>query len=235
VDVVTAVAPVPRRARRRVGYAALIVVLALAAVGPGIGWLWTVLSPRLPVMKVDGGYVYVDAEPEQVIAAEGWFAMLAAGAGLLLAILVWLLARRQRGVVLLVALAVGSLAGAWLAWYVGYKIAYAQFLDLSQGAAVGARLNAPLSLRITDLDPHALWPPKLTGVVVIQALVATFVYTLLAGFSAHPGLRGPDLRQVVYHPVPEPEPAYDPYWSSEPQFGPGRTGSSDSASGTARI
>lgn len=240
MDDVTPVAPDPdpaadRRARRRVGYAALTVVLAVAALGPGVGWLWSVLSPRLLVRKDDPGYTYtldIDPEPEQPIAAEGWYAVLAVALGIALAIAVWVVFRRHRGVVLLAALAVGSLAGAWLAWYVGYRISYARFLDLDAAAKIGQVVDAPLSLRITDLDVHQLWPPKLTGVVALQALVATFTYTLLAGFSAYPGLRGPD-RRAVYYPAPEPE--YDRRWDTDAQFGPGRTGSSDSPTGTARI
>ena len=175
--------------------AAAITALVVAAAGLGIGVLWLQVAPRIGIIKVAQGFIYAEAEPEEAIAADGVFGLLGAGVGILVALLAWMLLRRYRGVAVLIGLVVGSLAGAWLAWWLGVRLGMAQFEAVRDTAPIGARVEAPLALRLTDLDRHAYWPPKLTGVVAAQALVAVATYTILAGFSIHPGLRPPRRRQ----------------------------------------
>ncbi len=176
--------------------AAAITALVVAAAGLGVGVLWVQVAPRIGIIKVVAqGFIYADAEPEEAIAADGVFGLLGAGAGILVALLAWVLLRRYRGVAMLIGLVVGSLVGAWLAWWLGVRLGMAQFEAVRDTAPIGARLEAPLALRLTDLDRDAYWPPKLTGVVAAQALVAVATYTILAGFSIHPGLRPPGRRQ----------------------------------------
>ena len=177
----------PRRKGTLVSSA--IVALVVAGGGLGIGGLWVLLAPRVAVVKVAQGFVYADAEPEEAIAGDTWFLVLGVAAGLVFTVLAWVVLRRYRGVAMLVALVVGSLVGAWLAWYVGIRIGLAQFEAVRDTVAVGTRVDAPLVLRLTELDRHHLWPPKATGVVAAQALTAAIVYTMLAGFSIHPNLR----------------------------------------------
>src|SRR4029079_2816962 len=107
-------------------------------------------------------------------------------------VLAWLLLRRYRGVTMLLGLDVGSLVGGSLALWLGHKIGFDQFSAARSHAAIGDRVDAPLGLRITDLDADRWGIPKLTGVSAVQALVAAFVYTCLAGFSSYSTLRGPD-------------------------------------------
>ncbi|MFC7479556.1 DUF2567 domain-containing protein [Luedemannella flava] len=111
--------------------------VVVAAFGAPLGWLWAALAPRIPIVRVDGGFTYADAEPEQVIAADGWFMLLGAGAGILLAVIVWLALRRWRGPVLLAGLVLGSLGSAWLAWYVGRHIGLAEFERLREARPWG--------------------------------------------------------------------------------------------------
>jgi len=232
----------------------VLVTLVVAASGFALGWLWNALSPRVALFKVEGGFVYAEAEPEQALAADGWFLILGAAAGVLFAALAWTL-RVHRGPVMLLALTVGSLGAAWIAWWFGIHIGLAELNAARDAAPIGARVQAPIGLRITDLDRHSAWQPLLTGVVAVQALAAAFCYTAFAGFSRYPSLRGHD-------PTPE-WPVYPwgqtegdhtgsrgqteaadqtptPGWhddGSRPfgQLGPGRTGSSETATGTARM
>lgn len=204
---------VPAR-RRSARWPAVAVAVVIALAGAGLGWLWAEVAPRLQVIKAEGGaFLYAESEPEQPIAGDGWFAIIGAVTGIVFALLVWFLLRRYRGVPMLVALVVGSLAAAVLASWVGYHLGDAQFVRADQAAAVGDTLSGPLRLAMTDFDPKAAWKLVPTGVLAVQALLAAFTYTFLAGFSPYPDLRG--------------EPAED-------QFGPGFAGSSDSATGTAR-
>jgi hypothetical protein len=237
--------------------AAVGTAVVVAGVGPLVGWLWAELSPRIPIIKVEEGFVYAEAEPEQAVAADGWFAILGSAAGVIFAVLAWVVLRRYRGVMVLAALAVGSLVTAALALWMGHKIGAADFAAIRDAAAVGDRLEAPLSLRITNMDAEQWWLLKPTGVAAVQALVAVFTYTCLAGFSSHADLRGrtaapPPDPAWSYSPSPylpgQYAPSADPYASPPPdpylsppdprgppdQFGPGRAGSSEGATGTAR-
>src|ERR1700730_13429715 len=140
---------VARPPQRHVGtIIAGVWVPALAPVlGAGVGWIWSAVAPRVAVIKADGGFYYADGEPEQPVAADGWVVILGAIAGILLAVAAWHLLRRYRGPIILAGLAVGSLAGAMLAAWVGYKIGMAQFDAVRNTAAIGAQLYAPLRLR----------------------------------------------------------------------------------------
>jgi hypothetical protein len=242
----------------------VIVILATAATGPLLGWLWAEVAPRVPVLRVEGGFVYATAEPEEAVAADGWFTLLAAGAGLLLAPAVWFAARRHRGWVLAAALVVGCLVASVLAWWVGHTIGQHEF-DAVRDVAVGQRVDAPLGLRVTHLDADRWWLPRPTGVAAVQALVAVFVYTCLAGLSNEPDLRAPAPRTwsdpTLAYPPPYPPPVpygptaavtagppapppgppapYEPPPANDGatsggQFTPGRADSSDQAAGTAR-
>ncbi len=203
----------------RRGLALALLVVVVTVLGALVGWVWAGVAPRVPVIKVNGGIIYeasvsgtADSEPEQPIAADGWFLLLGAATGAVCAVGAWILLRRHRGVGVLAGLTVGSLLGACVAWWVGHKIGTTEFAHVNSSAAIGARLDAPLGLRSTNLNPRRWWLPEATGVAAVQALVAVFVYTLLAGFSADDTLRR----------------------SRRDQLTPGLAGSSDGATGTAR-
>jgi len=167
------------------------VTVAVAALGLGMAQLWRAVAPRTEVVRVEQGYVYASAAPEQPVAGDGWFAILGFGAGVVLAVLAWTLLRRYRGVVVLVGLVLGSLAGAWLAWWLGVRLEVAHFEAIRDTLTVGQHAHAPLSLRVTDLTRADYWPPKVTGVVAVQALAAALTYTAIAGFAVDPDLRWP--------------------------------------------
>jgi hypothetical protein len=97
--------------------------------------------------------------------------------------------RRYRGLGMLFAIVIGSLVGALVAWWLGVTIGAHQFAAVENTVAAGARVDAPLGLHLTELTKHDLWA---TGIPAVQALAAAFAYTMLAGFSVYPSLRGPD-------------------------------------------
>jgi hypothetical protein len=197
--------PYATQPRQATILAAIGVAIVVAALGGAVGWFWALVSPRLQVIKSDRGFLYADAEPEQPVAADGIFLFVGLGLGILIAILVWVLLRRYRGVAMLVALTAGSLGGSVLAFWVGHKIGMSEFNAIQAGAPIGAELSAPVTLHITDLKASHLWPPS--GVIAAQALAAAFVYTSLAGFSAYEDLGRHNRRQLA---APEPGPHAPP-------------------------
>jgi hypothetical protein len=197
--------PAAPRPRVRTAWVSLGVGVLAALTGLPLGWLWAELAPRVPAIKTENGLAYAEAAPEQAVAADGWFVLLGGAAGVVLAALAWSLLRRHRGVAILIALTLGSLAAAYIAWLVGRAIGQAEFA-LVANAAVGTPVPAPLTLRATDLDRDSWWRPLLTGAAAAQPLAAAIVYTTLAAFSTRPGLRPDPYLSTVTAP---PEPYHD--------------------------
>jgi len=188
-----AAGPMPRRKGWPTPLVGLVVALALAALGAPLGWLWSALAPDVPLIKTEGGARLTDPQPEEFVAADGWFTLLGLGFGILAAIAVWVLLRRHRGPVVLLGVAVGTVGAALVAWWLG-TLGHGDFERLAASAPVGTALSQPADLRAGGFE--WLWGviPTLRGDVLLPAFGAVVMYTLLAGWSRYPSL------------VPEPEP-----------------------------
>lgn len=165
---------------------ALAVTLAVAVLGAPFGLLWAVVAPAVPVRMTGNGPAYAEAQPEQLIAGDGWYAILAVPFGILLAVTVWLAGRRIRGVPGLAALAGGAIGAGLLAWWVGRQLGLESYRETLAAARAGSLLERPPDLAVAEAG---WWPPHVLGVLLIPALVAAITYTLLAAWSAYPGLR----------------------------------------------
>ncbi|MFJ6196381.1 DUF2567 domain-containing protein [Micromonospora sp. NPDC092111] len=192
--------PEPRAERpRHTPAVALATVLGLTVLGAPLGLLWAALAPDTPVLKTAEGAVYAQPQPEQPIAADGWFSLLGLGFGVLAAIGLWLLLRRRRGPVGLVAVTVGGLGAALVAWQVGRRIGLDAYQRLLATAPAGTPFGKPADLRAGGIERVFGVLPVPYGNVLLPAFAAAVTYTLLAGWSRWPSLR------------PEPEPLDDPY------------------------
>ncbi|MEW2428909.1 DUF2567 domain-containing protein [Micromonospora sp. NPDC047644] len=183
----------PRRPLRALA-TVLGVVLALAALGVPLGLLWAALAPDTPVLKTAEGAIYAEPQPEQPIAADGWFSLLGLAFGLLVALALWFVLRRRRGPVGLLAAVLGTLVAAPVAWQVGRRIGLATFERLLATAPAGQAFSKPADLRAGGVDWLLGVLPVPHGNLLLPAFGAAVMYTLLAGWSRWPGLR------------PEPEP-----------------------------
>lgn len=184
--------PLQRPTRRWMWLSPLVglaVALVVAATGFPLGWLWSVLAPHTPAVMTDQGAVYADPEGEQPVGAEGTYVFLTLGAGIVLAVLAWVLLRRYRGVGALLALAFGGGGAGVLAWWWGHRIGKVT-------AAVGQHFLAPVNLRVRQVGLWHGWLPYARGDVLFLALAAVLTYVLLAGFSAYPSLRRPTPLEV---------------------------------------
>ncbi|MGC4769966.1 DUF2567 domain-containing protein [Micromonospora sp. DT44] len=184
----------PRRPLRTVA-TVLGVALALAVLGGPLGLLWAAFAPDTPVLKTAEGAIYAEPQPEQPIAADGWFSLLGLAFGVLAALALWFLLRRRRGPVGLLGAVLGTLAAAPVAWQVGRRVGLATFDRLLESAPAGQAFTKPADLRAGGIDwlGHVLPVPH--GNLLLPAFGAAVTYTLLAGWSRWPSLR------------PEPDPA----------------------------
>ena len=113
--------------------------------GGPLGLLWAWLAPEVPVIDVgQGGTVINDSSPEEYIAADGWFTLLGLGFGLLVAIVAWLVLRRDRGPFLLLGVIGGTLgAGYLVAPWAGEMVGRSAYEQWKESAAQGATYLAP--------------------------------------------------------------------------------------------
>jgi hypothetical protein len=131
------------------------------------------------LVKTSAGWYPTEEEPEGYIADDGWFVVLGAGTGVLVAVVAWLLLRRNRGPLVLIALAAGSFAGATLAQWLGHRLGLAEYERLVRSAVSGTTVHRPVKLRSE-------------GAKLVQVAVAVAGYTLLAAFHHAPSLRNDD-------------------------------------------
>jgi hypothetical protein len=170
---------------------ALLVAASIASLGVPLGLIWWAVAPRVELVSTSGGWYPVSEEPEGYVADDGWFALISACAGLVLAILVWRLVRRHRGPAMVLALAGGSILAALLAEWLGHRVGLGSYLRQLEEAEVGTRVFRQPELRMN-------------GLLLVQAFVAIALYTLIAAFHYDPSLcSAPDEAAAV---VGEPEP-----------------------------
>ncbi|GFJ88322.1 hypothetical protein Prum_019640 [Phytohabitans rumicis] len=198
--------PVPESPRAgRVAAVGLGTAVVLAALGAPLGWLWSAFAPDVPLVKTANGMQLTEPQPEQFVAADGWYSLLGLGFGVLAAIAVWVLLRRYRGPVTLLAVAVGTVGAALIAWWLGSRLGQDAFERLVASAPVGTTVSQPPELRAGGFEWVYGFIPTLRGDVLLPAFGAVVTYTLMAGWSRYATL------------VPEQEPELD----AEPAvFGP---------------
>ncbi|NLU77517.1 DUF2567 domain-containing protein [Micromonospora sp. HNM0581] len=182
----------------RVVASGVVTLSVLGLLGAPLGWLWAAVAPDTPVIKSGDGAVYGQAQPEQPVAADGWFSLLGLAFGVLAALAVWFLLRRHRGPVGLVVAAAGGLTAALVAWQVGRRVGLAGYQRLLDTEPDGTSLSKPADLRAGGIELFLGVVPVPYGNVLLPAFAAAVTYTLLAGWSRWPSLR----------PEPEPDGAW---------------------------
>jgi len=190
----------PGRALGRTVAVAVLITVAMAVAGAPLGLLWSWLAPSVPVVNAGAnGIVVNDPSPEEYIAADGWFTIIAFVFGLVTAIVVWLVLRRDRGPALLLGVAFGGLAATATMWGIGRLVGLGAWNDWQQRSAAGDTYDRP-----PDLHAH--------GALLVAAFAAVIVTTLLAGWSNDPDLDRPGAKPGYGHDLdgepsaPQPEP-----------------------------
>jgi hypothetical protein len=166
---------------------AVLTALVVAVAGLVLGLIWHFVAPTVPVIDAgQSGIVVNDPSPEEYIAADGWFTLLGFAYGLIAAVVVWLVRRRDRGPALLIAVTAGAAGAAVVAWQTGRRITLGAYESWRDTATSGATYHAP-----PDLHTH--------GVLLVPAFAAAIAMTLLAGWSNDPDLDQPGAKPGYGH------------------------------------
>ncbi|SCG46728.1 DUF2567 domain-containing protein [Micromonospora coxensis] len=195
--------PQPREPLRRTVAVLAATVLGITALGVPLGLLWAAVAPDTPVVKTADGAVYAQPQPEQPIAADGWFSLLGLGFGVLAAIGLWVVLRRRRGPAVLGATALGGLGAALVGWQVGRRIGLGGYQRLLADAPEGTAFGKPADLRAGGIEWVFGVLPVPFGDVLLPAFAAAVTYTLLAGWSRWPSLRPEPVSEPTGLAVPE--------------------------------
>lgn len=154
---------------------AAVLVVGIAALGAVLGLVWSAWSPAGPRAFVyRPGRAFAYEESESWVAADGRYLVLTVAVGLLVGLGLWL-SKRNRGVLVILALAAGGLGGALLTDWVGY---------LTGGGTDAGPVNTIIRHLPLSLHMHGLW--------FLEPAVAVLVYALLAAFTTHDDLGRPD-------------------------------------------
>lgn len=149
---------------------AAVVFAATAVSGVLLGLLWLWLAPRIPLISDNTAVFLKDTEGEEAIGADGTFVLLALAFGLVTSALVFFF-RRRGGVPLVIALALGGLLGAVIAWKVGGWLGpTSDVVAHARAAGKGVTFDAPLELNMKGA--LLAWP--VAAMVVHLALTALF-------------------------------------------------------------
>lgn len=155
--------------------AAAVGIVAVAALGALLGWLWESLAPRVSLVIAGDGLPYPEGyQPEGYMTDDGIAAVLCIAAGLLVGIATMWVARRafppERAVVaaLVIVLVLGAVGAAAL-WWTGERLGAFDFDALVASSVPGDAITAPLRLRMPGV--LVLWPAASVLVVFSAALV----------------------------------------------------------------
>ncbi|MFD0558942.1 hypothetical protein FB566_4898 [Stackebrandtia endophytica] len=194
--------------------AAGLVVAVLAFLGLPLGAVWGWLTPKVELVRVAAGFGLTKENPEEYMAADGVFALLGFGAGIVAAVVVWALLSARRGPWLLGGLVVGSIGSQVMAWQFG-KIGRDEYLATLDQIPVGWHVWRAPELKMVSFDVGAafealaggdipgMFANLSIGVLATMAFSAAFVYTVCAGWSRYPRLRAAE------EPVEAPSMSHD--------------------------
>jgi hypothetical protein len=175
----------PRWASRDELRVAAYLVLALAVTGAVLGVLWQWWSPPGPAGFVLGPHAIQPDETESWVAADGRFAALCGGTGLVAGLLMWSY-RASRGPAVAAGLVLGGFAGSALTELVGHLLGGGK----GSGATNTVLNELPLSVHMQ-------------GLRFLEPAVAVLAYCLMAAFAKDDDLGRPDPGSVQLGDEPQ--------------------------------
>ena len=136
-------------------------------VGIGAGFVWAAVAPRALLQEVTRGEAQVvNAETSAFIGADAWFCLIVVVGGVITGVVGYRVLLRRAGWVATAGLALGAVAAALLAMWVGQNTGLGTYNHLLASSPVGTFFRASLSL--SSKSALAFWP-LLTCIVILVA------------------------------------------------------------------
>lgn len=137
--------------------------------GAPLGLLWSAVAPHAHITVEAGDAFISDATTEVFIAGDGWFIGLTLLAGVVCGVLAWLAARTS-GPFVVVGLALGGAAAAYVASRVGVRVGQDTLRELVRSGKQGTYAG---NIALQAKAALVVWP--LAAVAAFAALVASRV------------------------------------------------------------
>jgi hypothetical protein len=166
-----------------------VTVLALGLAGVIAGVLWSLAAPRPPYVMTKQGPLLADPTTQTLIAADGWFVIIAGALGLACGAIGYSLSRRGRPLAVVLGLAAGGLLGSYIALVVGQAVNLGAPTVTASGASTSL-IAGPLNL--TAQGALLAWPVLAVGLF--------FALESVAGYRDSP-LRRPFGGEDPYGPL----------------------------------
>ena len=148
-----------------------VTVLALGLAGVIAGVLWSLAAPRPPYVMTKQGPLLADPTTQALIAADGWFFIIAGALGLACGAIGYSLSRRGRPLAVVLGLAAGGLLGSYIALVVGRVVNLGAVTVTASGTSTSL-IAGPLGL--TAQGVLLAWPVLSVGLFVALESVAGY-------------------------------------------------------------
>jgi hypothetical protein len=166
-----------------------VAVLALGLAGVVAGVLWSLAAPRPPYVMTKQGPLLADPTTQALIAADGWFVIIAGALGLACGAIGYSLSRRGRPLAVVLGLAAGGLLGSYIALVVGGAVNFGVGVVTASGTSASL---VPGPLTLTAQGVLLAWPVGAVGIF--------FALEGIAGYRDSP-LRRPFGGEDPYGPL----------------------------------
>ena len=134
--------------------AGVLTAVVTLLVGAPLGLLWAALAPRVDVLIQGENVQLVDPGSSAFIAGDAAFLLAVTLAGVIGGVAAWRLASAH-GPAVVVGLALGGLAAAYVAMVVGQQVGLA---EVTQAVSAGQQGALELSLRLRAKEAVVGWP-----------------------------------------------------------------------------
>ena len=135
-------------------FAGLLAAVVTVLVGAPLGLLWAAAAPKVDVVVAGDSVQLAEPGSSAFIATDGYFLLAVAVAGLVGGVLAWRLAH-PHGPAVVVGLALGGLAAAYVARIVGEQVGLA---EVEQAVRAGQQGALELSVRLRAKEAVVGWP-----------------------------------------------------------------------------
>ncbi|GAA2579735.1 hypothetical protein SMC26_43755 [Actinomadura fulvescens] len=147
-----------------------VTTVVVTLLGPLAGLLWAKIVPRVDYIVVQGKPLLADAEGQGPVGMDGRFALIVVLAGIGCGALAYLAGGRDNDIALVLGLAAGGIAAAFLAWKTGQQIGLTGYENAVRGAKDGTVVEGVARLRATGVV--TFWPILAVGTYgVLELLV----------------------------------------------------------------